>query len=128
MNAAAARPAALARHFAPEIALVAVLLVLPSVLPYIDGTYDIANRILDWGLFGLGFDLLFGFTGLLSFGQAAFFGVGGFVASYLLIAPLTGNAIVALIVGTIVAALFGVVIGYLSLRRTGIYFAMLTLA
>ena len=42
------------------------------------------NRILVWGLFGLGFDILFGFTGLLSFGQSAFFGTGGFVAAYLL--------------------------------------------
>ncbi|MBU6506439.1 MAG: branched-chain amino acid ABC transporter ATP-binding protein/permease [Alphaproteobacteria bacterium] len=128
MTALAARPAALARRFAPEIALIGVLAVLPAILPHIGGTYDIANRILDWGLFGLGFDLLFGFTGLLSFGQAAFYGAGGFVAAYVLIAPFTNNAVVALIAGTIAAAIFGVVIGYLSLRRTGIYFAMLTLA
>ena len=121
-------PAAVARRFAPEIALVIVLVVLPAILPYIGGTYDIANRILDWGLFGLGFDLLFGFTGLLSFGQAAFYGAGGFVAAYILVAPFTGNAVVALLVGTVAAAIIGVIIGYLSLRRTGIYFAMLTLA
>ena len=42
------------------------------------------NRILVWGLFGLGFDILFGYTGLLSFGQSAFYGTGGFVAAYLL--------------------------------------------
>lgn len=129
MSAPAARAAALARRFAPEIVLVVILAVLPAVLPYIrGGTYDIANRILDWGLFGIGFDLLFGFTGLLSFGQAAFYGAGGFVTAYLLIVPFTNNAIVALIAGTIAAAIFGVIIGYLSLRRTGIYFAMLTLA
>ena len=45
---------------------------------------DDVNRILIWGLFGLGFDILFGFTGLLSFGQSAFFGTGGMVAAYLL--------------------------------------------
>ena len=128
MTVPAARPAALAKRFAPEIALIAVLAVLPAILPHIGGTYDIANRILDWGLFGLGFDLLFGFTGLLSFGQAAFYGAGGFVTCYLLVAPFTNNAVVALIVGTIAAAIFGVIIGYLSLRRAGIYFAMLTLA
>ncbi|HYL49352.1 MAG TPA: branched-chain amino acid ABC transporter ATP-binding protein/permease [Stellaceae bacterium] len=121
-------PVALAKRWAPEIALVVILLILPLVLPYIDGTYDIANRILDWGLFGLGFDLLFGFTGLLSFGQAAFYGAGGFVAAYILVAPFTNNAVVALIGGTVAASIFGVIIGYLSLRRTGIYFAMLTLA
>ncbi|HEV2162731.1 MAG TPA: branched-chain amino acid ABC transporter ATP-binding protein/permease [Stellaceae bacterium] len=128
MTVRAARPAALARRFAPEIALIVILAILPAILPHIGGTYDIANRILDWGLFGLGFDLLFGFTGLLSFGQAAFYGAGGFVAAYFLIAPFTNNAIVALIAGTVAAAIFGVIIGYLSLRRAGIYFAMLTLA
>ncbi|MDE2228439.1 MAG: branched-chain amino acid ABC transporter ATP-binding protein/permease [Alphaproteobacteria bacterium] len=128
MTAPVARPARLAAGFLPEVALVAVLLALPFALPYFGGTFDLANRILDWGLFGLGFDLLFGFTGLLSFGQAAFFGAGGFVASYLLIAPVTDNAVVALAAGTVAAAAFGVVVGYLSLRRAGIYFAMLTLA
>ena len=44
-----------------------------------------SQRILDWGILGLGFDLLFGWTGLLSFGQAAFFGTGGFVSAYLLV-------------------------------------------
>ena len=42
------------------------------------------NRILVWGLFGIGFDILFGYTGLLSFGQSAFYGTGGFVAACLL--------------------------------------------
>jgi branched-chain amino acid transport system permease protein len=112
----------------PVLAMGAFLVAFPYAIPYLGGTLDTANRILDWGLFGLGFDLLFGFTGLLSFGQAAFFGAGGFVASYLLVAPVTGNAMLALLVGTIAAAAFGVIIGYLSLRRAGIYFAMLTLA
>ena len=114
--------------FLPELAMAAFLVALPYVMPRIGGSLDIADRILDWGLFGLGFDLLFGFTGLLSFGQAAFFGAGGFVASYLLVAPVTGNALLALLAGTIAAALFGAIVGYLSLRRAGIYFAMLTLA
>ena len=56
----------------------------PSVAPLFGANADTLGRILIWGLFGLGFDLLFGFTGLLSFGQSAFFGTGGFIAAYLL--------------------------------------------
>ncbi|HXP30766.1 MAG TPA: branched-chain amino acid ABC transporter ATP-binding protein/permease [Stellaceae bacterium] len=113
---------------APVLAVGLGLIALPSALELIGGSLDLAGRILVWGLFGLGFDILFGFTGLLSFGQAAFFGAGGFAAAYLLVAPVTDNALLALIAGTALAALLGAVIGALSLRRSGIYFAMLTLA
>src|SRR6185437_13860674 len=116
------------RERLPEIAVGLAVIALPFALPPIGGTLDLAQRILDWGLFGLGFDILFGFTGLLAFGQAAFFGAGGFVAAYLLTVPLTDNAVAALIAGTLAAAVLGVIIGMLSLRRAGIYFAMLTLA
>ena len=112
----------------PEFALGIVLLVVPFVLPYIGGSLDMAQRILDWGILGLGFDLLFGWTGLLSFGQAAFFGTGGFVAAYLLVNNILGSVWIALAIGTLAAGLFGVVIGGLAVRRIGIYFAMITLA
>jgi branched-chain amino acid transport system permease protein len=128
MNAARSAIGRVATRFLPEAAMVGFLVAFPFAIPFIGGSLDTATRILDWGLFGLGFDLLFGFTGLLSFGQAAFFGAGGFVASYLLVAQINENAIVALAAGTTVAAAFGAVIGALSLRRAGIYFAMLTLA
>ena len=54
------------------------------MLPYLGFAPNTVNRILVWGLFGIGFDILFGYTGLLSFGQSAFYGTGGFVAAYLL--------------------------------------------
>ena len=54
------------------------------MLPYLGFAPTTINRILVWGLFGIGFDILFGFTGLLSFGQSAFYGTGGMVAAYLL--------------------------------------------
>ena len=56
----------------------------PFVLPHLGFAPNTVNRILVWGLFGIGFDILFGYTGLLSFGQSAFYGTGGFVAAYLL--------------------------------------------
>jgi branched-chain amino acid transport system permease protein len=115
-------------HWLPEIAAVICLAVFPFVFPLVGGTFDMMDRILIWGLFGLGFDILFGFTGLLAFGQAAFYGTGGFTASYLLVKGVVTNAFAALAAGTLLAAAFGVIIGALSLRRAGIYFAMLTLA
>ena len=65
---------------------------------------------------------------MLSFGQAAFYGTGGFVAAYLLVNNIIGSVWIALLIGTIAAGLFGLVVGWLAVRRIGIYFAMITLA
>jgi branched-chain amino acid transport system permease protein len=104
------------------------LLVAPFILSRLGASPDTVNRILVWGLFGIGFDILFGFTGLLSFGQSAFFGTGGFVAAYLLTRLGFPSVVVALILGMAVAAIVGYFIGLIALRRTGIYFAMITVA
>ncbi len=112
----------------PELILAIVLVVSPFVLPSIGGTSDTLSRILIWGLFGLGFDLIFGFTGLLSFGQAAFYGSGGFISSYLLVSHTIPNVFLALLIGLLGAAAIGLVVGVLALRRSGIYFAMITVA
>ena len=119
---------AVLRHRLPELIVGICLLAAPFVLPYIGMSADLLTRILIWGLFGLGFDLLFGYTGLLSFGQAAFYGTGGFVSAYLMTSGIVSNMLLALLCGVVVAALAGLAIGYLTLRRTGIYFAMSTLA
>jgi branched-chain amino acid transport system permease protein len=115
-------------RWVPELAAAVSLLLFPFLFPIIGGTFDMMDRILIWGLFGLGFDMLFGFGGLLSFGQAAFYGIGGFTTAYLLISGYLTNAVVALFAGTALASAFGILIGVLSLRRSGVYFAMLTLA
>ncbi|CAM3809808.1 ABC transporter permease subunit [Castellaniella denitrificans] len=116
------------RRQLPEMLVGAGLLVAPFILPALGMSPDLLTRILIWGLFGLGFDLLFGYTGLLSFGQAAFYGTGGFVTAYLLTDGVVPNMLLALVIGTVAAAVMGLIIGYLTLRRTGIYFAMSTLA
>ena len=72
------------RPFLIETLTAIGLIVAPFVLPHLGFAPNTVNRILVWGLFGIGFDILFGFTGLLSFGQSAFYGTGGFVAAYLL--------------------------------------------
>src|SRR5665213_3509595 len=110
-------------------ALTAIGLILsPLVLPYLGFAPNTVNRILVWGLFGIGFDILFGYTGLLSFGQSAFYGTGGFVAAWLLTRAGFPNVFLALVIGMISAAAVGYLVGLIALRRTGIYFAMITVA
>jgi branched-chain amino acid transport system permease protein len=111
-----------------EVVAAAVLIAVPFVLPYLDAAPNTVNRILVWGLFGIGFDILFGYTGLLSFGQSAFYGTGGFIAAYLLTRAGFPHVVLALLIGMVAAALVGYLIGTLALRRTGIYFAMITVA
>ena len=110
-------------------ALTAVgLIAAPFVLPHLGFAPNTVNRILVWGLFGVGFDILFGYTGLLSFGQSAFYGTGGFVAAYLLTRTGFPHVVTALFIGMVAAAVTGYLVGLIALRRTGIYFAMITVA
>ncbi|MDR9437243.1 MAG: branched-chain amino acid ABC transporter permease [Thiohalophilus sp.] len=106
----------------------AVVLLAPLWLqPFGAGYPDLLQKFAIFGLFAVGYNILFGLTGYLSFGHAAFLGVGSYTAvwSFKL---LSLNVIPAVILATLLAGLFAVVIGFLSLRRSGIYFAILTLA
>lgn len=109
------------------LALGALVLVL-LLVPVVGGTYWswIAGNVLVMGLFAAGFNLLFGYTGLLSFGHAGFFAIGAYVCGKLLLA--TPYLLAGVAAGVVAAALAAVVVGYLSVRHTRIYFAMLTLA
>jgi len=80
-----------------------------------------------FAIFALGYDIAFGYTGLLSFGHAAFFGLGAYGTGLTLI-HLSIPAPLAILMGVIISLLIAVPIGYLSIRRRGIYFAMVTLA
>lgn len=116
------------RRYLVELLTAAGLIMAPFILPHLGFAPNTVNRILVWGLFGIGFDILFGYTGLLSFGQSAFYGTGGFVAAYLLTRAGFSNVFLALIIGMIAAAVVGYLVGLIALRRTGIYFAMITVA
>ena len=116
------------KRWLPEILTALGLAVAPFILPSLGFAPNTANQIVVWGLFGIGFDILFGYTGLLSFGQSAFYGTGGIVAAYLLTRAGLSSVILALVLGTAAAALAGLVVGLIALRRTGIYFAMITVA
>jgi ABC-type branched-subunit amino acid transport system permease subunit len=105
-----------------------VVLLMPLWLaPFGAGYPDLLQRFMIYGILAVGFNILFGLTGYLSFGHAAFFGVGSYTAvwSFKL---LSLDAIPALIFAVIVSGIFALVIGFLCLRRSGIYFSILTLA
>ena len=116
------------RRYLIELFTALGLIAAPFILPHLGFAPNTVNRILVWGLFGIGFDILFGYTGLLSFGQSAFYGTGGFVAAYLLTRAGFPNVFLALVIGMIAAAAVGYLVGLIALRRTGIYFAMITVA
>ncbi|WP_417803847.1 branched-chain amino acid ABC transporter permease [Thalassospira lucentensis] len=108
--------------------LSAVVLTMPIWLQPFGAAYpDLMQKFMIFGIFAIGYNILFGLTGYLSFGHAAFLGVGSYTAvwSFKL---LSMNVIPALIFGTVLSGLFALAIGFVSLRRSGIYFSILTLA
>lgn len=104
------------------------VLTMPIWLMPIGASYpDLMQKFAIFGIFAIGFNILFGLTGYLSFGHAAFLGVGSYTAvwSFKL---LSMNVVPAVIFAVLVAGVFSFLIGFISLRRSGIYFSILTLA
>ncbi|HHS93861.1 MAG TPA: branched-chain amino acid ABC transporter permease [Rhodobacterales bacterium] len=91
------------------------------------GYPDLMQKIAIFGIFAIGFNLLFGLTGYLSFGHAAFLGVGSYSVVWMY-KLLDYNVLWGLPLAVITSGLFALIIGYVSLRRSGIYFSILTLA
>ncbi len=107
---------------------VVTILVLAALLAAPFGMYPVfLMKLLCFALFSCAFNLLIGYTGLLSFGHAAFFGAAGYVAGYAL-RSLHLPTEIGLLAGMAVGALIGLVMGLLAIRRQGIYFTMITLA
>ncbi|MCJ8322388.1 MAG: branched-chain amino acid ABC transporter permease [Rhizobiales bacterium] len=104
-----------------------VVLSLPFWFPYIGGYVGLATKMTIWALFALGFDLLLGFTGYLSFGHAIFFGMSAYTTG-LMFKHFSAEIIPAMIIAVIVGTLASVAVGYLTMKRSGIYFSILTLA
>ncbi|QBC33593.1 MULTISPECIES: branched-chain amino acid ABC transporter permease [Pandoraea] len=104
------------------------LLLLALIVAPFAGAYPVfIMKVLCFTLFACAFNLLLGFTGLLSFGHAAFFGSAGYVTGYV-VRNLGFTPEVGIIAGVAAGALLGLVMGVLAIRRQGIYFAMITLA
>ena len=105
----------------------AVVLTMPWWLVEIGGYEALAIVIVIWAIFALGFDILLGFTGYLSFGHAAFFGTSAY-ATGLSLKHLTSDIVPAMAFSFVTTLVVAAIIGFLTLRRSGIYFSILTLA
>jgi ABC-type branched-subunit amino acid transport system ATPase component/ABC-type branched-subunit amino acid transport system permease subunit len=111
-----------------NLLVLGVLLVLPFALENLKSTALMATQILIFAVVGLGFNVLLGYTGLLSFGHGMFLGMGMYGATLAQIHFFQGHLVIPILLGTALAALTGVVVGFLIMRRRGVYFALLTLA
>jgi len=104
------------------------IFTMPLWLAPIGAGYpDILQKFAIFGIFALGFNILFGFSGYLSFGHAAFLGAGSYAAVWMF-KLLSMNAVLAVAFSIVIAGIFALAIGFVSLRRSGIYFSILTLA
>jgi len=115
------------QHNRMVLMFAAVALTMPLWFPFIGGYSGLDTKIMIFCIFLVGFDILLGFTGYLSFGHAAFFGISAYVTGIML-KGYSDNILPAMFVAVIAATLVAVVIGLLTLKRTGIYFSILTLA
>jgi len=115
------------RRVALLIAFWVVLLAAPWWLPLVGGYTALGSKILIYGLAAMGLNLVLGYTGGLSFGQAAYFGLGAYGAGMTL-KYLVPSTPLAILVGTLVGGAAATLVGPLLMRRRGIYFAMITIA
>jgi branched-chain amino acid transport system permease protein len=110
-----------------RISLLGLLILFLLLLPTFAGKYIIymAIQIITLSVFALGFNLLLGYTGLLSFGQAGFFAMGAYAsAKILLVLP---SLLLGVVAGMVAGGISAIILGYLCVRHTRIYFSMLTL-
>ncbi|HWI29246.1 MAG TPA: branched-chain amino acid ABC transporter permease [Stellaceae bacterium] len=121
------RGLSLDRRFWINGAVWLLLLAAPLWLPLIGGYMELASRVLIYGLAAMAVNLLIGFTGCMTFGEAAYFGLGGYGAG-LMLTHVTNSTPLAVLVGTLVGGMAALIFGPLVMRRRGIYFAMITVA
>ena len=110
-----------------DILIFILLLFLPQLLKAVGSYQSMATFVVVWGLIAMGFNFLLGYTGALSFGHAAFLGIGAYGAG-LTIKFLVPNTLLAVLIGTLAGTIAAALLGTLITRLRGIYFSMLTIA
>ena len=111
----------------PFLWLFLFFLILPYLMPLIKGYTALASEILIYAMFALGFNLLLSYTGLPSFGHAAFFGIGAYGLALTQL-KWVKDLWLGLFVGMLAAGFFAALVGAIIARKRGVYFALLTLA
>jgi branched-chain amino acid transport system permease protein len=113
-----------------RLAFVVVAFIALALWPLAAGSYgmDLVTKIMVYAIFALSLELLVGITGLVCFGQAAFFGIGAYAAVLLSPADAPASALWLLPLAALAAGLYALAVGALSLRTQGVYFIMVTLA
>ncbi|OJY70593.1 MAG: branched-chain amino acid ABC transporter permease [Rhodospirillales bacterium 70-18] len=124
---AAAAAGGLPRRLAGLAVLWLVLATAPLWMPLIGGYDALATRVLVLGLVAMSFNIVLGFTGQMSFGHAAYFGLGAYGAG-LTLKFIAASTPLALLFGTLLGGVLGTLFGLLIVRRRGVYFAMVTIA
>lgn len=109
--------------------LSALILALLIVVPFTAPIFIISTltEVLIFGIFAMSLDLLIGYTGMISFGHAAFFGIGAYAAGYLA-KTISPNIFINIPIALVVVGMAALIIGFFSIRVSGVYFLMLTLA
>ena len=115
------------RPWITAVVIWALLLTVPLWLPALGGYTALAGRVLVLGLAAMSFNLLLGFTGVMSFGHAAYFGLGAYGAG-LTLRYLTASTPLAILAGVLLGGLAGALFAPMIVRRRGVYFAMVTVA
>ena len=115
------------RRWLQLLVIWAVLLAVPFWLPLVGGYTALAGRVLVLGLAAMSFNILLGFTGVMSFGHAAYFGLGAYGAG-LTLKFLAASTPLAMLMGVLLGGGLGALFGLLIVRRRGVYFAMVTIA
>jgi branched-chain amino acid transport system permease protein len=115
------------KRYVPVVLMWMALIAAPWWLPLVGGYTALGSKILIYGIAAMGLNLLIGFTGALSFGQAAYFGLGAYGAGMTL-KYIVASTPLAIALGTIAGGVAATILGPLVMRRRGIYFAMITIA
>ena len=111
-----------------QLAILSIIVLLwPYIIPLIGGYDGLAIEMVIFAIFAMGFNILLGYTGILSFGHAAFFGLAGYAMGLILI-HLKIPILLGMLFGIALSTVTAILIGLLIIRKTGIYFAMLTIA
>jgi branched-chain amino acid transport system permease protein len=113
--------------FSRKAIWVSSVVLFGIVFPYIAPYTALASEILIFALFAMAYDLVLGYSGMLSFGHAALFGVGAYATGITLI-RVYPSVLLGLLAGVIMSSVVALFVGFLSIRRRGIYFTMVTLA